>query len=160
MNTPSTEYRDPAPYRSLVHPAGARHVEVIDQRALPHGLKTVRIEDANTAAIAIRDMWVRGAPLIGAVGAYGLALALTEDPSDAVSYTHLTRSPAPTRHSTRPGRPPLTCAGRWIVCMPRLQDSRPTNVPMRPGSKPMRSPPRTSRSAMQSAGTASNYCAR
>ena len=83
MSTPNTEYRDPAPYRSLVHPAGARHVEVIDQRALPHALKTVRIEDANTAAIAIRDMWVRGAPLIGAVGAYGLALALTEDPSDA-----------------------------------------------------------------------------
>ena len=35
------------------------------------------------AATAIRDMWVRGAPLIGATAAYGLALAMREDPSDA-----------------------------------------------------------------------------
>ena len=42
-----------------------------------------RIGDADTAALAIRKMWVRGAPLIGAVGAYGLALALDRDPTDA-----------------------------------------------------------------------------
>ena len=35
------------------------------------------------AATAIRDMWVRGAPLIGATAAYGLALAMRDDPSDA-----------------------------------------------------------------------------
>ena len=33
--------------------------------------------------MAIRDMWVRGAPLIGATAAYGVALAMREDPSDA-----------------------------------------------------------------------------
>jgi len=73
---------DPAAYRALVRPPNARHVEAIDQRALPHALVTVRIADAHAAALAIRRMWVRGAPLIGAVGAYGLAMALDQDPSD------------------------------------------------------------------------------
>ena len=40
---------------------------------------TVTIGDAEAAALAIRRMWIRGAPLIGAVGAYGLALALDRD---------------------------------------------------------------------------------
>ena len=73
---------DPANYRALVHPAGSRHIEVIDQRALPHALLRVKITDAEAAALSIRRMWIRGAPLIGAVGAYGLALALDRDASD------------------------------------------------------------------------------
>ena len=58
-------------------------VVVIDQRALPHrfALRTLRT-DAE-AAEAIADMTVRGAPLIGAAGAYGFALAMAADPSDA-----------------------------------------------------------------------------
>ena len=74
---------DPGSYRALRRPAGARHVEAIDQRALPHAVVTVRIADADVAALAIRAMWIRGAPLIGAVGAYGLAMALDRDASDA-----------------------------------------------------------------------------
>src|SRR4029079_9290936 len=74
---------DVAPYRALRRPRHARFVEAIDQRALPHAQVTVKIADAHTAALAIRKMWVRGAPLIGAVGAYGLALALDNDASDA-----------------------------------------------------------------------------
>jgi methylthioribose-1-phosphate isomerase len=74
---------DPAPYRALLRPPNARHVDVIDQRALPHALVRVKINDAEAAALAIRRMWIRGAPLIGAVGAYGLALALDRDASDA-----------------------------------------------------------------------------
>ena len=73
---------DRATYRALVRPHGARHVDVIDQRALPHALVRVTIRDTHTAALAIRHMWVRGAPLIGAVGAYGLAMALDRDASD------------------------------------------------------------------------------
>jgi methylthioribose-1-phosphate isomerase len=74
---------DPAPYRALIRPPGARHIEVLDQRALPHATVRVKIADADAAALAIRRMWVRGAPLIGAVGAYGLAMALDRDASDA-----------------------------------------------------------------------------
>ena len=76
-------HADPAPYRALVRPPGARHLDVIDQRALPHALVRVKIADADAAALAIRRMWIRGAPLIGAVGAYGLALALDRDATDA-----------------------------------------------------------------------------
>lgn len=79
----SAAHADPAPYRALVRPVGTRHIDVIDQRALPHAVVHVRIADATAAAQAIRMMWIRGAPLIGAIGAYGLALALDRDPSDA-----------------------------------------------------------------------------
>src|SRR5262249_53937798 len=55
----------------------------IDQRALPHSFRVLRLASAADAATAIREMAVRGAPLIGAAGAYGLALAAHEDPSAA-----------------------------------------------------------------------------
>jgi methylthioribose-1-phosphate isomerase len=78
----ATSLADPAPYRALRRPPGAHHIEAIDQRALPHAVVSVRIGDADIAALAIRGMWIRGAPLIGAVGAYGLAMALDRDASD------------------------------------------------------------------------------
>jgi methylthioribose-1-phosphate isomerase len=58
-------------------------VEIIDQTKLPHEFKIVQLKSVQDAAIAIEDMWVRGAPLIGATAAYGVALAMKEDPSDA-----------------------------------------------------------------------------
>jgi methylthioribose-1-phosphate isomerase len=73
----------PEPYEALTHAPGTRHVDVLDQRALPHAVTTQRLDTVERARDAIRDMAVRGAPLIGAVGAYGLALALDADPSDA-----------------------------------------------------------------------------
>jgi methylthioribose-1-phosphate isomerase len=56
---------------------------VLDQTLLPWRIVWLRIETVAAAAQALRSMQVRGAPLIGAVGAYGLALALRADPSDA-----------------------------------------------------------------------------
>ncbi|KAF0114019.1 MAG: methylthioribose-1-phosphate isomerase [Rhodospirillaceae bacterium] len=58
-------------------------VEIIDQTALPHAFRTVTLETVADAARAIKTMQVRGAPLIGVTAAYGLALAMREDPSDA-----------------------------------------------------------------------------
>ena len=58
-------------------------VEVIDQRWLPHEFRIARLRNVGEAATAIREMWVRGAPLIGVAAAYGVALAMREDPSDA-----------------------------------------------------------------------------
>jgi methylthioribose-1-phosphate isomerase len=57
-------------------------VHVIDQTRLPHRFVTSRLSSAAQAARAIEDMTVRGAPLIGATAAYGLALAMGDDPSD------------------------------------------------------------------------------
>ena len=58
-------------------------VGAIDQRRLPHEFIVVRLETCDAAADAIRSMLVRGAPLIGATAAYGMALAMRADPSDA-----------------------------------------------------------------------------
>ena len=57
-------------------------MEVIDQTRLPHAFETVRLGSLQEAADAIRSMVVRGAPLVGATAAYGLALALHDDSSD------------------------------------------------------------------------------
>lgn len=58
-------------------------VVIIDQRALPHELRLVELRSPDAVFTAIRDMWLRGAPLIGAAAAYGLALALREAADDA-----------------------------------------------------------------------------
>jgi methylthioribose-1-phosphate isomerase len=58
-------------------------VGIIDQTKLPHAFETTTLRTLEDAAHAIKDMLVRGAPLIGATGAYGLALAMHENPSDA-----------------------------------------------------------------------------
>lgn len=58
-------------------------VEIIDQTKLPFALEIVCLETVDEAAKAILDMLVRGAPLIGATAAYGMALAMKNDASDA-----------------------------------------------------------------------------
>jgi methylthioribose-1-phosphate isomerase len=58
-------------------------VSAIDQRRLPHDFVVARLTTCNSAADAIRSMLVRGAPLIGATAAYGMALAMRADGSDA-----------------------------------------------------------------------------
>ncbi len=68
-------------YRS-VWPVGEDAFGIIDQTKLPHEFITITLRNAEAAAHAILTMQTRGAPLIGAVGAYGLALAVREDPSD------------------------------------------------------------------------------
>ena len=58
-------------------------VEIIDQTRLPHELVIVGLRTLEDAAGAISAMQVRGAPLIGATAAYGVALGIAEDPSNA-----------------------------------------------------------------------------
>ncbi len=69
--------------RPLVAAPERDAVVVIDQRALPHRLQFERLASALDVVTAIRDMWLRGAPLIGAAAAYGLALQARADASDA-----------------------------------------------------------------------------
>lgn len=57
-------------------------VGIIDQTQLPHVFEVARLETLEDAAQAISTMQVRGAPLIGVTAAYGLCLALRQDPSD------------------------------------------------------------------------------
>jgi methylthioribose-1-phosphate isomerase len=68
--------------RTIWPAADGRTVEIIDQTRLPHELVIVGLKTLDHAARAIATMQVRGAPLIGAAAAYGLALGTAEDPSD------------------------------------------------------------------------------
>jgi methylthioribose-1-phosphate isomerase len=69
-------------HRTIQLDADGFSVDIIDQRQLPHVFERVRLSSTAEVARAIREMWVRGAPLIGAAAAYGLALAVRADPSD------------------------------------------------------------------------------
>ena len=70
-------------FRSIWVEADGVSVRAIDQRRLPHEFVVADIADCDAAAEAIRTMLVRGAPLIGATAAYGVALAMRADTSDA-----------------------------------------------------------------------------
>jgi methylthioribose-1-phosphate isomerase len=70
------------PTRTIWLAADGEGVEIIDQTRLPHEFVTIRLSNVADAEKAIRDMWVRGAPLIGATAAYGMALAVREQSSD------------------------------------------------------------------------------
>src|SRR5712672_2365662 len=70
-------------FRSIWLEADGWTVGAIDQRRLPHDFVVARLPDCDAAADAIRSMLVRGAPLIGATAAYGLALAMRAESSDA-----------------------------------------------------------------------------
>ena len=72
-------------------------VDIIDQRWLPHEFRVVTLKSVDDVAVAIRDMWVRGAPLIGVTAAYGVALAMAAD-SRSTSLDEVWN----TLHETRP----------------------------------------------------------
>ncbi|MFN3546635.1 MAG: S-methyl-5-thioribose-1-phosphate isomerase [Mesorhizobium sp.] len=109
-------------YRTIWPAADGRSVEIIDQRWLPHEFRIVRLATTAEVATAIRDMWVRGAPLIGVTAAYGIAIAMLEDASDA----GLDRA-WEVLHETRPTAINL----RWA-----LDDMRRLLAPLPPAERP------------------------
>ncbi len=79
-------------YRSLWWDADKGALQIIDQRWLPHDFRVQSVTTMEHFAAAIVEMRVRGAPLIGATAAYGMALAMAQDPSDAsmdAAWTYL-----------------------------------------------------------------------
>ena len=85
------------PFRSIWHDLSSAEVRIIDQRWLPHEFRVVPLRSLDDFAVAIRDMWVRGAPLIGATAAFGIAEQMSRDPSDAAFDTAYD-----VLHATRP----------------------------------------------------------
>src|SRR5580693_2498028 len=75
---------DGKPYRTIWLGADGSTVQAIDQTLLPHAFVVRDFKTMEDAERAIRTMIVRGAPLIGATAAYGMALAMAADPSDAM----------------------------------------------------------------------------
>lgn len=90
-------------YRSIwVDPKNSTLIKIIDQRYLPHHFVIQDINSIEKMAMAIRDMWLRGAGLIGVAGAYGIYLAslqLKEGDdwaSELQKQAHLLKSTRPT----------------------------------------------------------------
>ncbi|MDH3688166.1 MAG: S-methyl-5-thioribose-1-phosphate isomerase [Gammaproteobacteria bacterium] len=70
-------------YRTIWLDRNGRSVWVIDQTKLPHAFETVQLRALQDVVVAIRNMVVRGAPLIGATASYGMALAMRGNSSDS-----------------------------------------------------------------------------
>lgn len=100
-------------YRSIERRDGK--VLVIDQRRLPHELLLVELRSLEEAAAAIRELIVRGAPLIGVTAAYGLALGLAVDASDDGL-----RTAVETLAATRPTARNLRWAAEKLAAKVRL----------------------------------------
>jgi len=83
-------------FRTIWPDPRCKAVEIIDQTRLPHDFTVARIHSLPMMVTAIKTMQVRGAPLIGAAAAYGMALAVLEDAgiSQAESDAHLARAAA------------------------------------------------------------------
>ena len=80
MNTPTlTDFT--AHRRPII--AGDRCIFLLDQTLLPHANEVLTVSDGASAAFAIQSMQIRGAPLIGAVAAFGLAFYLQKNPDNA-----------------------------------------------------------------------------
>lgn len=94
MNISGTHYR-------TIWPVAAGSVRVIDQSRLPFELVTIDLNTLDDAVQAIRNMVVRGAPLIGATAAYGMALAARSNASDGNldEAEQMLRSTRPTAHN-------------------------------------------------------------
>ena len=110
---------DGVAYRSVwADPADGWSVHIIDQTKLPWTLEILRLTDVAQAAHAIRAMQARGAPLIGALAAYGLCLALHADAS-----TEAMERDAALLAATRPTAVNL----RWALdrMLTRLRNTRP-----------------------------------
>jgi len=112
---------DGKPFRTIWLADDGKTVEIIDQTKLPHEFVVVPLRNLAGACTAIADMWVRGAPLIGATAAYGMALAMWGDSSDAglqAAYDKL--------YATRPTAVNL----RWA-----LDDMKALLTPLRPDGR-------------------------
>jgi hypothetical protein len=141
---------DGIPTRTLRPHPERRAIDIIDQTRLPHTLHWVRIDTLEGAAHAIRAMQVRGAPLIGATAAYGLAIALDFEASDARAGRG--RRPAsvdaPDRRQSALGAGPH---GKPPSPLPPAGSAAPP-----PGPKPRPSPRKMWRRTPPSASTASS----
>jgi methylthioribose-1-phosphate isomerase len=119
-------------YRSIWFDGETARVKIIDQRWLPHEFRVVELDSLGEFATAIRDMWVRGAPLIGATAAYGVAIEMQRNASDEALDNAWERL-----HETRPTAVNL----RWALDEMRglLRLFPKANVRPPPSARPRRS---------------------
>src|SRR5919202_2235213 len=101
-------------------------VRMIDQRQLPHQFVVVELTDYRDVARAIKEMWVRGAPVIGVSAAFGLALAALE--STATTRDELMRELERAAQALRATRPTAVNLG-WALDR-IMKKARAANLPV------------------------------
>ena len=69
-------------YRSIWKDRNSEEIKIIDQRKLPHSVEIITLNSLNQTVKAIREMYVRGAPLIGVTAAFGFSLAMKKNCSE------------------------------------------------------------------------------
>lgn len=88
-------------YRTI-WPSEDGAVRIIDQRQLPHRFVVEDLRSVDEVAVAIRDMHVRGAGLIGATAAYGMQIAGLEAPDEPAAFDAALRDAGEALKATRP----------------------------------------------------------
>ncbi len=108
-------------WRTIWLEEDGKAIGVIDQTKLPHRFSQCILKSSHEVAGAIRTMVVRGAPLIGVAGAYGLMLALQVDQTDEALITAFNEL-----NATRPTAVNLQWALKRVVnrVMPLALDVR------------------------------------
>jgi methylthioribose-1-phosphate isomerase len=91
-------------YRTIWHDSHeCTTVQIINQQKLPHEFEILELTSLNDAVRAIKDMYVRGAGLIGATAGYGMYLATFDAPlSTNEDFTSYMQNAGKTLISTRP----------------------------------------------------------
>lgn len=103
------------PYRTIwLNPDNKKSIQIIDQRKLPFSFEIETISNVEEMCIAIKDMHLRGAGLIGAAGAYGMYLAVIEAQDESIFVEALKES-ALLLKATRPTAVNLTWAVDLIL---------------------------------------------
>ncbi len=74
-------------YSTIWYDSDNHHVSIIDQTRLPHQFTIIQLKSLDDFCHAIQSMQVRGAPLIGATAAFGLAMAVIDD-SNTENISH------------------------------------------------------------------------
>ena len=110
-----------------LHPDDPAAVRIIDQRRLPHRYEVVDLRSHGDGAFAIREMLVRGAPLIGATAAWSIYLAALEawaSRKPLAAQLQFIRAAADTLAATRPTAVNLRWGlDRMLALLPDVTDS-------------------------------------
>jgi methylthioribose-1-phosphate isomerase len=99
-------------------------VQIIDQRSLPHQLIIEPLKQLEDFARAIREMHVRGAPLIGSTAAYGMYMAAKAGPENLEAFDVYMEEAAEQLNVTRPTAVNLSYATSRILEAIRKENSR------------------------------------
>lgn len=91
------------PHRTIwPNPENQAEVCIIDQRILPHKISIETLVTKEQATTAIKDMYVRGAGLIGATAGFGMYLASLSAPEDSIEFDSYIQSYAIDLNNSRP----------------------------------------------------------